>query len=69
MQEISKFDIKVSVIPNGLEKFMAFTIHINLGFIGSMQFMNFSLDALAENLSDNHFKYLAQEFSFDFFHN
>ena len=28
-----------------------------------MQFMNFSLDALVKNLSDNDFKYLSQEFT------
>ena len=40
IQKISKFDVKVSVIPNGLEKCMAFTINRNLVFIDSMQFMN-----------------------------
>ena len=30
IKEISKFDVKVSVIPNGLEKYMAFTINTNL---------------------------------------
>ena len=44
---------------------MAFTINKNLVFIGSMQFMNSSLDALVYNLSDNDFKYLLQEFSGD----
>ena len=44
MQEIDKFDVKVSVIPNGLEKYMAFTINKNFVFIDSMQFMNSSLD-------------------------
>ena len=34
-------------------------------FIDSMQFMTFSLDALNNNLSDNDFKYLSQEFSGD----
>ena len=29
MKEISTFDIKVSVIPNGLEKYMDFTINEN----------------------------------------
>ena len=48
---------------NGLEKYMAFTINNNLGFIDSMQFMNSSLDILVKNLSDNDFKYLSQEFS------
>ena len=40
MQEIGKFEVKVSIIPNGLEKYMDFTINKYLVFIGSMQFMN-----------------------------
>ena len=63
MQKIGKFDVKVSVIPNGLEKYMAFTINKNLVFIDSMQFMNSSLDPLIKNLSDNDFNYLSKEFS------
>ena len=35
-QEINKFDVKASVIPNGLEKYMAFTINKNLVFTDSM---------------------------------
>ena len=66
IKEVSKFDVKVSVIPNGLEKYMAFTINRNLVFIDSMQFMNSSLDSLAKNLSDNDFKYLSEEFSGEF---
>ena len=49
MQEIGTFDVKISFIPNGLEKYMAFTINRNLGFIYSMQFVNSSLDALVKN--------------------
>ena len=45
---------------------MAFTINRNLVFIDSMQFMNSSLDSLVENLSDNDFKYLSEEFSSEF---
>ena len=52
IKEVSKFDVKVSVIPNGLEKYMAFTINRNLVFIDSMQFMNSSLDSLVKNLID-----------------
>ena len=59
MQEIGKFDVKISVIPYGLEKCMAFTINKNLIFIDNMQFMNSSLDALVKNLSDDDFKYLS----------
>ena len=63
IREIGKFDVKVSVIPNGLEKYMAFIEKYNLVFIDSIQFMNSSLDALVKNLSNNDFKYLSQEFS------
>ena len=33
MKEIAKFDVKISVIPNGLEKYMAFTVNKNFIFI------------------------------------
>ena len=35
----------------------------NLVFIGSLQFMNSSLDKLVKNLSDENFKYLVEKFS------
>ena len=57
--------MKVNIIPNGLEKYMALTINSNLVFIDSMQFMNCSLDALVKNLPDNDFKYLSEELSGD----
>ena len=60
--ELDKFDVKINVIPNGLEKYMAFFLNKNLVFIDSMQFMNSSLDKLAKNLSDEDFKYLVEEF-------
>ena len=63
IKEISKFDVKVSVIPNGLEKYMAFTVNKNLAFIDSMQFMNSGLDSLVKSLSNNDFKYLSKKFS------
>ena len=53
----------MSVIPNGLEKYMTFTINNNLVSIDIMQFMNSSLDALVKNLSYSNFKYLSEEFS------
>ena len=46
MHEIGKFDVKISVIPNGLKKYMAFTINRNSVFIDSMRLLNSSLDAL-----------------------
>ena len=60
--ELDKFDVKIKVIPNGLEKYMAFFLNKNLVFIDSMQFMNSSLEKLVKNLSDNDFKYLTEEF-------
>ena len=62
-KKLSKFNVKISAIPNGLEKYMAFTINNNLAFIDSMLFLNSSLDKLVKNLSDKHFKYLREEFS------
>ena len=47
--ELDKFDAKISVISNGLEKYMTFFLNKNLLFIGSIQFMNFSLDKLVKN--------------------
>ena len=58
MKEIGKFDVDVSITPNGLEKYLAFKINNTLVFIDSMQFMNSSLDALVKNLTINDFKYL-----------
>ena len=62
-EEVSKFNCKISVIPNGLEKYMSFTLNKNIVFIDSMLFMKFSLDKLAKNISDEDFKYLSEAFS------
>ena len=60
--ELNKFNLKINVIPNGLEKYMAFFLSKNLAFIDSMQFMNSSLEKLVKNLVDKDFKYLVKEF-------
>ena len=62
INEIGKFDVKIDIVPNGSEKYMAFTINKNLIFINSMQFMNSTLEKPVKNLSDKSFKYLTQEF-------
>ena len=62
-KELSKSDVKISVIPNELKKYMAFTLNKNLVFIDNMFFMNSSLDKLVKNLTDKYFKYLSEEFS------
>ena len=66
MLENGKFDVKISVIPNGLEKHMAFTINSNSVFIDRMQCKYSSLDALVKNLSDNDFKHSSEGFSNEF---
>ena len=62
MQELSKFNLKISVITNGLEKYMSFTNNNKLCFIGSFQFLISSLDGLGKNLNKDDFKYISQEF-------
>ena len=47
-QELGKFNLEISVIPNGLEKYMSFTINNKLNFIGSFQFLSSSF--LVKNL-------------------
>ena len=65
MKELSNFDVSIDVIPCGLEKYMAFIVNKWLVFVGSMQFMNSSLDKLAGNLSSDDFKCLRDVFRDD----
>ena len=60
---LSKFNCSVSVVPNGLEKYMSFTQGKNIVFIHSMLFLNSSLDKLVGNLGSEDFKYLSEVFS------
>ena len=62
MQELGKFNFKINVIPNALEKYVSFIINNKLIFIDSIQFLSSSFDNLIENLSEDDFKYLTQEF-------
>ena len=55
MQEIGKFNKDINVIPNNMEKYMAFMIGRNLIFIDSFQFMNQSLPDLANKLPKDGF--------------
>ena len=58
--KLDKSDIKINVIPNGLEKYMVFFLNKNLIFIDSMQFLNSSLDKLVKSFSDEDFKHLVK---------
>ena len=62
MQELDKFNLKINVVPNGLEKYMGFSINSKLSFIDSFQFLSSSLDGSVKNLTKDDFKYLSQEF-------
>ena len=62
MQELSKFKLKISVIPNVLEKYMSLIINNKLSFTDNFQFLSPSLDSLIKNLNDDDFNYLRQEF-------
>ena len=60
IKELSKFNCSINVIPNGLGKYMSFSLGKNIIFIDSMLFLNSSLDKLVNNLND--FKYLSKVF-------
>ena len=62
--ELKKFDVKIDLIPNRLEKYGVFILRKILVFIDSMQFMKSNLEKLVKNVSDNDLKYLTQEFGF-----
>ena len=46
----------INVIPNNMEKYMAFMLGRHLVFIDSLQFMSSSLDKLVSNLPNDAFK-------------
>ena len=62
-KELKKFNCKISVIPNCLEKYMSFTLNNNIVLVDSILFLNSSLDKLAKNLGSEDFKYLSEVFS------
>ena len=61
--QLGKLNLKISVTPNGLEKYMSFTINNKLSFIDSFQFLSSSLNSLVKNLSKDNFKHFSQEFN------
>ena len=50
-----------NVIPNGMEKYMAFMLGKNLVFIDSFQFMSSSSERLVSNLPNEAFKHTREE--------
>ena len=59
MQKLGKFNFKINLIPNGLEKYMSFNINNKLAIIDSFQFLSYSLDSLVKSLVKDDFKYLS----------
>ena len=59
MEELGKFNLKINVMPNGLEKYMTVTINNKLSLIDSFQFLSSSLDSLVKDLNKDKFKYLS----------
>ena len=60
--ELHKFNLKIDLIPNGREKYMAFFLGRDLVLIDIMQVMDSSLDKIVKNLVDKDFKYFVEEF-------
>ena len=54
--------MNIGVIPNNMEKYMAFTLCGHLVFIDSFQFMRRGLDKLVESLDKRLLKYTSREF-------
>ena len=54
--------MNINVIPNNMEKYMAFMLGKHLVFLDSFQFMSSSLDKLVSNLPDKAFKYISEAF-------
>ena len=57
MREVSKFNFKINVIPNTLEKYMSFNVNNKLIFIDSFQFVKSLLDSLVKHLGKDEFRY------------
>ena len=54
--------MNINVIPNNMEKYMAFMLGKHLVFLDSFQFMSSSLDKLVSDLPDKAFKYISEAF-------
>ena len=64
-KELNNFDVDISVLPKGIDKYMSIIVNGHITFIDSLQFYSSSLDTLESNLNDEDFKYLVSEFGTD----
>ena len=65
IQEPGKFDFKINVIPNGLQKYMRFSFNNRIVFIDSFQFLSSLLAISVKNLGENNLKHLSHKFISD----
>ena len=59
-KELNNFDVDISVIPKGIDKYMIIIVNRYITFIDSLQFYNSLLDTLTSNLEDNDLNTLYQ---------
>ena len=64
-KELNNFDVDISVIPKGIDKYMSIIVNRYITFIDSFQFYKGSLDSHVSNFEDSDFKYLLSEFPAD----
>ena len=48
-KELKNFDVDISVIPKGIDKYMSIIVNRHITFIDSLQFYNSPLDTLVSN--------------------
>ena len=68
MQKQGKFNFKINVRPNGLEKYISFNINNKLIFMDTYKFLSSSLESLVKNVNKDDFKYSSHEFDSKILH-
>ena len=61
-KELNNFNVDITIIPKGIDKYMSIIVNRYITFIDSLQFYNGSLDTLASDLNNEDFKHLTSEF-------
>ena len=64
-KEPNNFDVDISVVPKGIDKYMNIIVNRHITFIDSLQLYNGLLDTLASIQNNENFKHLTSEFGID----
>ena len=64
-KELNNFNVDISVIPKGIDKYTSIIVNRHITFIDSLQFYNGSLNILLSNLNNEDFKHSVSEFGID----